>query len=44
VGDQQPDGRFQAQQAFRPRAHRGRELIEVRSKSGSPFLRSRMTS
>ena len=40
VPDQQLNGRLQAQQAFRPRPHRGREVIEARSKSGRPSTKS----
>jgi len=37
VPDQQLNSRLQAQQAFRPRPQRRREVIEARSKSGSPL-------
>jgi hypothetical protein len=41
VPDQQLNSRLQAQQAFRPRPQRPREVIEARSKSGVPSTVSR---
>ena len=44
VRDQQLSGRLGGQPALRPRPDRVGEVIEARSKAGSPFPRFRMTS
>ena len=41
--DQQLNGRFRGQPALRPRADRRGEVIEARSKAGSPSTKSRMS-
>ena len=44
VRDQQLSGRLRGQPALRPRPDRLGEVIEARSKAGSPLPRFRMTS